>query len=157
MKKPFDLAHSKGLVLKGIWHFAMVLKDNFLVAMNEEQFRGGFAAKVTGAYNLHQLTLDYPHLDFFVMMSSVCGILGNLEQSNYAAACTYLDSLATYRQNLGLKGLAVQLGGTRGAGLLERSRAIFRISKQRGFETLHVSEMLSMIHMFIQNQEQGML
>lgn len=53
--------------------------------------------KVLGAANLDAVLADTP-LDFFLMTSSVSGALGNPAQANYAAANSYLDSLARHRR-----------------------------------------------------------
>jgi hypothetical protein len=49
--------------------------------------------RVLGSRNLHEETKDLPP-DFFIMTSSVSGILGTLGQSNYAVDNTYIDQLA---------------------------------------------------------------
>jgi len=58
--------------------------------------------KIVGAANLHSVLSRTP-LDFFIMTSSVSGVLGTPGQSNYAAANSYLDSLARYRRVQGEK------------------------------------------------------
>lgn len=58
--------------------------------------------KIVGAANLHSVLSDIP-LDFFIMTSSVSGVLGTPGQSNYAAANSYLDSLARHRRAQGGK------------------------------------------------------
>jgi NADPH:quinone reductase-like Zn-dependent oxidoreductase/SAM-dependent methyltransferase len=158
--KPFEWAASQGIPLRGIWHFATTLDDGFILNMSEESFRHVYPPKGRGAWNLHLRTLAedvQKNLDFFVLASSVSGILGNLEQANYAPPCTYLDMLAMHRQQKGLRCMAVQMGLLRGAGLVERSRNISRIAKLRGFFTLHISEMVQQLERFIQNQEQGII
>ncbi|OAD22961.1 Polyketide synthase, KR domain protein [Candidatus Thiomargarita nelsonii] len=71
--------------LRGVIHAAGVLEDGMLIGQNWERFEKVMAAKVYGAWNLHQLTADMA-LDFFVMFSSAASVLGNRGQSNYAAA-----------------------------------------------------------------------
>lgn len=64
--------------------------------MTFDNWKTAVEPKVLGAKNLHSV-LATTSLDFFLMTSSVSGILGNPAQSNYAAANTFLDSLARHR------------------------------------------------------------
>jgi hypothetical protein len=49
-------------------------------------------------------------MDFFIMLSSIAGVCGNLGQGNYAAGGAYRDALAQYRRSQGLSAVAVDLG-----------------------------------------------
>lgn len=64
--------------------------------------------KIVGAVNLHSVLSRTP-LDFFIMTSSVSGVLGTPGQSNYAAANSYLDSLARHRRAQGDNQTAISL------------------------------------------------
>ncbi|KAH7311209.1 KR domain-containing protein [Stachybotrys elegans] len=52
------------------------------------------SSKVRPSLNLHTLL---PELDFFIMLSSVSGIMGNPVQGDYAAGCAFQDELAKHR------------------------------------------------------------
>jgi NAD(P)-dependent dehydrogenase (short-subunit alcohol dehydrogenase family)/acyl carrier protein len=95
--------------LGGVIHAAGVIDDGVLAQQSWERFRRVMAAKVDGAWNLHQMTLDLP-LDFFVCFSSISSTLGNAGQGNYAAANAFLDALAHHRRALGLPSLTVNWG-----------------------------------------------
>jgi len=95
--------------LKGIIHGAMVLDDCPLSEMTGSQFTRVMDPKVEGAWNIHELTQDYP-LDFFIMLSSVASLVGNSGQANYVAANTFLDTLAHFRRNMGLPGISINWG-----------------------------------------------
>jgi acyl carrier protein len=49
-------------------------------------------------------------LDFFVLFSTTVAIFGNVGQANHAAANTFLDALAHYRQSLGLPAQTINWG-----------------------------------------------
>lgn len=95
--------------LAGIFHLAGVLDDALMVRQTPEKYETVYGPKVLGAWNLHQLTLE-DHLDYFVLFSSVASFLGSPGQSNHSAANAFLDSLAWYRQSLGLVGLSINWG-----------------------------------------------
>ena len=105
--------------LRGIFHAAGLLDDALIDGQTSERFDRVLAPKVAGAWNLHQLTQDLP-LDYFMMFSSVAAMLGSPGQANYAAANSFLDSLAHYRQNRGLPGLSVNWSTWATDGMVER-------------------------------------
>jgi hypothetical protein len=49
-------------------------------------------------------------LDFFIMLSSMAGVIGNPGQANYSAAGTYQDALSQYRRSNGLVSMTIDLG-----------------------------------------------
>ena len=86
--------------------------------MTCDDYHTAIHAKVAGTWNLHNASLeeqDQP-LDFFTLLSSISGVVGNKGQANYAAANTFLDAFASYRQGLGLHANAVDLGAIEDVG-----------------------------------------
>lgn len=73
--------------------------------------------KVAAAWNLHNALLHQP-LDFFVMLSSVAGIIGNRGQAAYAAGNCFLDALAGYRRQKGLSAVSLDLAAVGDIGVL---------------------------------------
>ncbi|XRM46506.1 hypothetical protein ABZX51_009537 [Aspergillus tubingensis] len=97
--------------LKGIFQMTLVLRDSSFSRMTKNDWDTAVDPKVKGTWNLHHASTSInADLDFFVMFSSMSGIVGNPGQSNYASANTFLDAFARYRLNLGLPACAVQVG-----------------------------------------------
>ncbi|MCJ1266777.1 hypothetical protein MMC22_006662 [Lobaria immixta] len=84
-------------------------KDENLVV---NEYHTAIYAKVQGTWNLHRASqeLQKQPLDFFTMLSSTSGVVGNKSQANDAAANTFLDAFASYRQTLGLRTNTIDLG-----------------------------------------------
>ena len=125
--------------LRGIIHAAMVLDDGIVQRLDAGRFRRVMAPKAEGAWNLHRLTLDKP-LDFFVMCSSVAGVMGNAGQGSYAAANAFLDSLAHHRHALGLPALTINWGALTGGGILARHAETAERLTRQGFGALTMSQ-----------------
>ena len=131
--------------LRGVFHAAGVLDDGLLGQLTADRFERVLAPKVAGAWNLHQLTQDLP-LDYFMLFSSVAAMLGSPGQANYAAANSFLDSLAHHRQGRGLPALSVNWGAWAAGGMAdqlgerEQQRLIAlgldAIAPELGFEAL---------------------
>ncbi|MEZ4727507.1 MAG: SDR family NAD(P)-dependent oxidoreductase [Caldilineaceae bacterium] len=96
--------------LRGIIHAVGVLDDGALLQQNGERFARVLAPKISGAWHLHRLTAGRK-LDFFVLYSSIAGLLGNQGQANHAAANACLDALAHYRRAQGLPAQSINWGG----------------------------------------------
>ena len=95
--------------LRGVIHAAAQLDDGLLVHLTPERLAAALVPKVDVALNLHTLTADC-QLDFFVLFSSLAGLLGAPGPANYAAANAFLDVLAHHRRALGLSALSINWG-----------------------------------------------
>ncbi|ETS80425.1 hypothetical protein PFICI_07954 [Pestalotiopsis fici W106-1] len=98
--------------IAGVIQGAMLLRDKPFENMDVDDFHTTIHAKVQGTWNLHKASIELlkQPLDFFTMLSSISGFLGRRGQANYAAANTFLDAFASYRQGQGLRANAVDLG-----------------------------------------------
>ncbi|MET8850308.1 type I polyketide synthase [Amycolatopsis sp. NPDC004625] len=121
-----------GQPLIGVVHAAGILDDGVLEAQTPARVASVLRAKVDGASALDRLTRDHD-LAWFVLFSSVAGIVGAAGQSGYAAANSALDALAVRRRSEGLPAVSLAWGqwalssamtgqlGERDRGRIERS------------------------------------
>jgi acyl transferase domain-containing protein/acyl carrier protein len=103
--------------LRGVVHAAGVAQDGAdVVALTLDEVEGVLKSKVAGARHLDELVGDR-ELDFFVLYSSVSGMLGSGKLSAYAAANAYLNALAEDRERRGLPGVSIGWGVWGEAGM----------------------------------------
>ncbi|CAH0050429.1 unnamed protein product [Clonostachys solani] len=102
--------------IRGCINAAMVLNDSIFENMTHDQWERTVRSKVQTSWNLH--TLLPRNLDFFILLSSVSGIIGNGGQANYATGCTFQDALARYRINQGQRALSIDVGAMKGIGVI---------------------------------------
>jgi NAD(P)-dependent dehydrogenase (short-subunit alcohol dehydrogenase family)/acyl carrier protein len=112
--------------LRGIFHAAMVLEDTLVTEMDDSRLSNVMAPKICGAWNLHTLT-SHMQLDCFVLFSSMSSLFGTPSQGNYAAANSFLDSLAWYRSKRGLPACTVNWGVVADVGHVARHPKIARV------------------------------
>ncbi|KAK4243169.1 KR domain-containing protein [Corynascus novoguineensis] len=108
--------------IRGCIHAAMVLRDVLFEKMTHYDYSEVVRPKVSGEWNMH-MALASAALDFFIVLSSVAGIIGNRGQAAYAAANTSLDVLARHRQRLGLPGTSLALTAVQDVGYLAEGGA----------------------------------
>lgn len=130
--------------LKGVLQMSMVLRDQSFERMTFTEWTEAVAPKVQGTWNLHQATkaLD---LRFFVLFSSLSGVVGQPGQANYASANTFLDAMARYRAGMGLAASVVDIGAVEDIGVIARSEGLMDRMKASGFKKISERELLDAI------------
>ncbi|RDL31106.1 uncharacterized protein BP5553_09895 [Venustampulla echinocandica] len=124
--------------VKGVIQGAMVLKDSVIETMSLADFNTAVLPKVQGSWNLHQ---QLPNLDFFIMLSSLSGILGNKGQANYASGGAFQDALCQYRQARGLPAVTIDLGQVKGVGYVAESQNIGNTLERIGMRPVSEKEL----------------
>jgi NADPH:quinone reductase-like Zn-dependent oxidoreductase/acyl carrier protein len=130
--------------LRGIIHGAMVLDDGLLAGLSPQRFERVMAPKVLGTWLLHEHSTSHP-LDFFVMLSSISSLVGNVGQGNYAAANAFLDHFAHYRRALGLPAVTVNWGALGDVGVAARNPALEQMLAAAGIRSLPVAQAVAAI------------
>ncbi|UNI16131.1 putative PKS/NRPS-like protein biosynthetic cluster [Purpureocillium takamizusanense] len=139
--------------LRGVIHAAGALDDSVLAALTPQRCDATFAPKAFGALHLHRLTRGMD-LDFFVLFSSVSGILGTAGQGNYAAANTFLDALAYSRRAQNLAATAIAWGLWDGDGMAARISPSSRVRfAQSGLDALSPEEGLELLGLAVSARE----
>jgi amino acid adenylation domain-containing protein len=134
-------AQAFGKPLRGVVHAAGVIDDCMVSNLQPERIERVFRPKVVGAWNLHELTRDLP-LDFFVLLSSVAGVIGSVGQAHYAGANRALDALAAARRSEGLPALSIAWGPIADAGFLQRRQDVARYLEQTGVRPIPLKDAL---------------
>ncbi|KAB8221196.1 hypothetical protein BDV33DRAFT_202677 [Aspergillus novoparasiticus] len=105
--------------IRGVIFGAMVLRDCLFEKMQYDDYRAVISPKVDGLWNLHHTLKEaQQHLDFFVNLSSVSGVIGNRGQAAYAAASTFMSSFARAQLAAGYPYTNIDLGPVKGIGYL---------------------------------------
>ena len=95
--------------LRGVIQSAGLLSDASLAEQSRGKFIEVMKPKISGSWNLHQLTLDCD-LDLFIVFSSVSSLFGSPGQANHSASNAFLDMFVYYRQTLGLPAMTINWG-----------------------------------------------
>lgn len=112
--------------------------------MTYQQWTTAIAPRVQGTQNLHAVLPQA--LDFFVLLSSINGILGNPSQANYAASSTYLDAFATAHSTASKPIVSLDLGWMGFAGTVAESAAISRrLASLNCLKPVSEAEMLGLL------------
>ncbi|KAK1964571.1 PKSKA1 [Colletotrichum sublineola] len=141
--------------IAGIIQGAMVLRDRPFDSMTLKEYHEAVKCKIDGTWNLHKaaeaLGLE---LDFFTLLSSISGVVGNRGQANYAAANVFLDNFAAYRRNRGQAACAVDLGVIEDSGVIAENAQLqnqFDSSVYKGINDAHLRKILHLS--LLQQQE----
>lgn len=152
--------------IRGIIQGAMVLEDSRVEEMRYDQWRAAMEPKVYGTWNIHEVFGD--SLDFFVLLSSIVGVIGGLGQGNYSAGNTFQDAIARYRAGLGLpgkknptcsyldvtnilSGRSINVGLVEDAGYTAENDAAMVFMKRQGLNTYRLEEFMVIIDEAIKN------
>ncbi|KAK3302820.1 polyketide synthase [Chaetomium strumarium] len=131
--------------VRGCINAAMVLQDAvFQDSMTFGQWDLTMRSKVQSSYNLHRLL---PHdLDFFVLLSSLAGVLGQMGSANYAAGCAFQDALARHRLAHGQRALSLDIGWMKNIGIVAET-SVYQRQRQRAedMQPIDAGELLAVL------------
>ncbi|KAK4242263.1 hypothetical protein C8A03DRAFT_40391 [Achaetomium macrosporum] len=139
--------------IKGCIQAAMVLRDSIFENMTHADFHAALRPKVQASWNLHaQLPAD---LSFFILLSSLGGVIGNSGQSNYAAGNTYQDALARHRIARGLPAASLDVGMMLQVGFVAETAKIAESLVAAGYTAMYEAELLAILDYLCDPENQG--
>jgi NADPH:quinone reductase-like Zn-dependent oxidoreductase/ubiquinone/menaquinone biosynthesis C-methylase UbiE len=155
----------RDLTETGAWLCFEVLnssQDSLIDQMTLDEYNAAVLPKARGSWNLHK---QLGELDFFVMLSSLIGVMGGAGQANYAAGCAFQDALAAHRRAQGQAAVSVDLGMVKSVGYVAKTETTttrgksgaFSVSDRLarlGFRTLHEDQILRILETCIVNGAQ---
>ncbi|AJQ95098.1 SDR family NAD(P)-dependent oxidoreductase [Gynuella sunshinyii] len=153
--------------LNGILHGAGLIHDNYILKKQSPEFAAVLAPKVAGLVNLDLASQHLP-LDFFVLFSSLSGVMGNSGQSDYAAANAFMDAYADYRNQLHASGARHgktcsiswslwQEGGMRISADLLQDSGMKAMKTDEGLQAFYRILNLNQSHMLVLDGERSVL
>lgn len=139
IRSAFKQIKSGGEAINGVIHSALVLEDKPFYAMSFSDFTKAFAPKSIAVQNLVQVCKNEP-LDFMCFYSSVQGFFNGPGQANYAAGCTYKNTLAkVIEQNYKIPAYTINWGYWGNIGVASDSKYADRMD-QMGIGSIEAKE-----------------
>ncbi|KAK6214430.1 gamma tubulin complex Spc97/GCP2 subunit Alp4 [Pestalotiopsis sp. IQ-011] len=99
---------------------------------------------------------DIKDMEFFIMLSSVAGVVGHMSQANYAAGNTFQDALARSRARRGEPAVAIDLGAVGSVGYVAQMEAsgddrLRTRVDDLGFGSVDIEQVLALVEAAIQS------
>ena len=114
--------------------------------MSIDDFNAAVRPKVQGSWNLHRQLGD---VDFFIMLSSLMGVMGGAGQANYAAGGAFQDALASHRRSQGLPAVTIDLGMVKAVGYVATTQGVSDRLARIGFKPISEDEVLCILESVI--------
>ena len=114
--------------------------------MTFDEFQVPLQTKMSGTHHLSEAFKD-SSLDFFIMLSSLSGVVGSRGQANYAAGNTFQDALAQDYTASKTHYIALNLGMIEGTNAYGDSMGQARVKNltRQGWVPVKVAEVLAMV------------
>ena len=114
--------------------------------MTFDDFQVPLQTKMSGTHHLSEAFKD-SSLDFFIMLSSLSGVVGSRGQANYAAGNTFQDALAQYHTASKTRYIALNLGMIEGTDAYRDSMGQARIKNliRQGWVPVKQAEVLAFV------------
>ncbi|VUC24070.1 unnamed protein product [Clonostachys rosea] len=129
--------------VKGAVQASMVLRDRMFVNMSREEWQAVLLPKIPGTWNLHNVLPR--EMDFFVILSSLGGMMGSSGQSQYNGASTFQDAFARHKWSLGEKCVSIDVGVVGDVGYVAEHSDVAKRWGRKGLQVLGEKEIHSLV------------
>ncbi|KAK8059864.1 hypothetical protein PG996_009794 [Apiospora saccharicola] len=137
--------------IRGCVTGAMVLHDTLFDKMTADHVRTTVGPKVHGTWNLHELLPR--DLDFFVMLSSLAGVMGHRGQGNYGAGNIFQDYFASYRRSQGLRAMTIDIGYLLSVGFVAEHDEYVDHVKAMGLKVMRNSDLHGLLSTAVEGSD----
>jgi NADP-dependent 3-hydroxy acid dehydrogenase YdfG len=140
------------IAVAGVMQASMALEVTGLADMSLDQWEKSFAPKAQGTWNLHNSLRKHNRpVDYFVLFSSLAGLIGQTGHANYAAGNSFLDAFVQYRHSLGLPCSAVNIGVMEDVGYVSNQPEVLEHFSATSAHMLQEQDLLDTIQLAIDN------
>ncbi|RDW64648.1 beta-ketoacyl synthase-containing protein [Coleophoma cylindrospora] len=137
--------------IRGVVTGAMVLRDTLFDSMTVEHLRITVGPKVHGTWNLHDMLPK--DLDFFVMLSSLAGVMGHRGQGNYGAGNIFQDQFASFRRTQGLRAMTIDIGYLLSVGFVAEHDEYVDHVKSMGLKVMNNNDLHGLMSIAMKGTE----
>lgn len=142
--------------IRGVIHTAGVLQDKMMVELEWSEFQTVLEPKVAGTVHLYQ-AVKKKELDFFMMLSSITSLIGNMGQANYGAANGFMNTFAAYLRKQNVQGCTFCWGPWSEGGMAVSNSAISNNLERIGIKPIDKEQGQKMIEEFFQKPYETLL
>ncbi|KAI8287374.1 Highly reducing polyketide synthase [Colletotrichum sp. SAR11_57] len=136
--------------IRGVINMSMILRDQGFTKMTHEEWTTAVDPKVLGTWNLHNACVSCGlELDFFLLFSSISGIVGQKGQANYAGANTFLDAFVQYRHSLGMAAASIDVGAMIDYGYLAENPVMMEKLTAQGMYGVKIPQLLDAVSVLV--------
>lgn len=142
--------------IRGVVHTAGVLNDKMMIDFDWDEFVKVLQPKVAGTMNLYQVIKENT-LDFFMMLSSITSIIGNMGQANYAAANHFMNRFASFLSKNNIPGYTFCWGPWAESGMAAGKDAVSNTMDTMGMKSIEKEQGLKIIEDFLEQPFENLL
>ncbi|WP_144558035.1 non-ribosomal peptide synthetase [Shouchella miscanthi] len=157
VQRAFEIIKDKHEQITSVYHAAGMIKDSFILNKPLKNFRQVIKPKVFGVINLEKAIKAF-NVEYFILFSSITSITGNIGQSDYAYANSFLNEFAEWMENrkdTTVKTISISWPLWKNGGMkvdntitemMEKEWGILPLSDEHALNTINIATKQNMNH-----------